>query len=206
MRRSPLTPDVRRLPEMKSLTLSRRLAYLAAAGVCLSLASHISSLFGHTGPLGPFAFVLHIGVFAVMFPAMLLGRRLTGQRDTSRGAGLASWSRLFSGCPAFARILLVAFAVYALINFFSLLPVPHPPPHEGFNPMSPADVRLFSGHWIVLYSVAFCILRSYSRFIVTPPVFQCTNGHSFAATKESCPQCGSPAQPTRAAPPKFNAV
>ena len=50
------------------------LSALAAVGLVLSAVSHFAAVLGIRGPLGDYAWVLHIGVFIVWLPTVLVAR------------------------------------------------------------------------------------------------------------------------------------
>ena len=61
----------------------------SAAGLVLSVISHICALRGVAGPLGDLTWLLHIGIFIVWLPAILAVQRLSGnvpRRDLWKAA------------------------------------------------------------------------------------------------------------------------
>lgn len=49
---------------------------LAWVGLVLSILSHLAGLLGSKGPLGDYAWVLHIGIFVVWLPTVLVSSRM----------------------------------------------------------------------------------------------------------------------------------
>jgi hypothetical protein len=125
---------------------------IAAAGFVLSLITHLMALIGKAPPGGGLVWGLHVGIFAVWIPTVLItNRKVQGvQRKVS-------WETAMLGCPTWMRRTLKVVFVYAIINFilFLLGTVGHPKP---VGPAPPSVVRGFSGHWMVFYGVAFSTL------------------------------------------------
>jgi hypothetical protein len=156
---------------------------LAAAGFLLSMCAHLASLFGTPLPGGNAVFGLHIGIFVVWLPAVLVAAR------TSRFAERKDfWKTALSGCPLWMRRGLYVLFAYAIVNFVLLMAVGM---HGDKSAVAPiARVRGFSGHWMVFYAVAFAILYS---AIHAPQLLRdrkCSNGHAVAPTAQFCPECG----------------
>jgi hypothetical protein len=81
-------------------TLLYPLVALSAVGLALSLISHIAALLGANGPLGDKAWILHIGIFVVWLPAILVMNRLT--REVPRKD---IWKVALRGCPEWMRYM-----------------------------------------------------------------------------------------------------
>jgi|SRR5271165_4660747 len=113
------------------------LIVLAGIGLALSILSHIAALFGKSGPLGKYTFLLHIGIFVVWLPAVLAARRLTSGFTVQQ-----SWSESLRGCQPWMRYALYGFFCYAFVNFVVL--TADAPPKGGSDIMAPATVRWFS--------------------------------------------------------------
>jgi len=163
---------------------------LAAVGFVLSVAAHISAVAGHPIPGGKAVWALHIGIFIVWFPTVLVAYRLT------RGAKRKDfWKVALAGCPKWMRIALYGIFAYAILNFisFMLVTVKHPqPPGEA----PPEVVRGFSGHWMVFYSAAFATLYSASVIGYSGLDRKCPNGHTVAVTAKYCDECGAELPPS----------
>lgn len=154
---------------------------LAAVGFILSVVVHVSALLGLPIPGGDAAWGLHIGIFVVWLPTVLVSTRtarFTNQKDF--------WKVALSGCPPWMRKALYLVFGYAILNFIIFI---FAMKYQAGVP-SAADFRGFSGHWMVFYGVAFAMLYSVRR---APQLLQdrkCVNGHSLSAVAQFCPECG----------------
>ena len=127
---------------------------LSAIGFLLSIVAHIASLLGVTLPGGKLVWALHIGIFVVWFPAVLVGYRLNGGRPHRDW-----WKNVLSGWPKWVRYVGNGLFVYGIINFILfILTTGSGPQPEGDAP--PSIIRGFSGHWMIFYGAAFAILMS----------------------------------------------
>lgn len=159
---------------------------LSAIGLGLSIAVHLSALFGVPNPLGSYAWGLHAGIFVVWIPTVLVAQRYTRdfkQRDF--------WRAALRGCPNWMRVMTMAFFGYAFVNFawfmasgFSRAPQKGPP--------GPAELRGFSGHWMAFYSAALATLYSATRITAVDDARRCLQGHAVGPLAKFCEQCGSP--------------
>jgi hypothetical protein len=124
--------------------------WIAAAGLVASVIVHVSSLFGLPQPFGAAAWGLHVGIFIVWVPAVLVAQKL------SRGARQADfWRAVLRGCPSWMRRVLYVLFAYTFINFFAGI---------ALGPESEADnFRIFSGHWMLFYFAAMAMLYSADR-------------------------------------------
>ena len=159
------------------------LTALSAFGLALSFVSHLASLLGGTGPLGGDAWVLHIGIFVVWIPAIFVSRALTKgvpQKDF--------WKATLRGCPPWMRWMVTLLFGYALLNFILLLASRTPAKSSG--PMTPWDVYLFSGHWMIFYAAAMATFYSAAHLDNASP--RCIQGHSVSPHAKFCDQCGQP--------------
>ena len=163
-------------------------ATISAVGLILSLISHLAALLGMTGPLGNRVWILHIGIFIVWFPAVLVAQRLT--RGTSQ-KGL--WKAALRGCPEWMRNMTYGFFGYAMLNFaIFMFTSPKGKPSDGF--MLPSEVRGFSGHWMAFYSAALAIHYSARRLWDTDWNPRCRNGHAISPFAKFCETCGEPVE------------
>jgi hypothetical protein len=129
---------------------------LAAAGFVASLAVHLLAFAGFALPGARLVWALHLGIFAVWLPAVLVANRLTRENG-----GRFSWKLVLSGCPLWmVRALYILFA-YTALNFVLLLIAVNSHPTPGGSPMTTV-VRGYSGHCMMFYGAAFAILYSYS--------------------------------------------
>ena len=163
---------------------------LAIVGFILSVAAHLSAIAGLPIPFGHAVWVLHIGIFVVWLPTVLVAYRLT------RGAKRKDlWKVALVGCPTWMRMALYGIFGYAILNFvlFMATTAGHPQP-RGDAP--PEVVRGFSGHWMVFYGAAFATLYSASVIGYSGMDRKCPNGHSVTITAKFCEECGAPLEPS----------
>ena len=126
--------------------------WIAAIGLALSLWVHIGAIMGLTVAPPALFGILHVGIFVVWVPTVLIARTFRGvnQRDFLKAAS--------QGAPAWARYCVYGFFGYAFLNFF--LFIAHPGERgQGVNPPA-VTWRGFSGHWMAFYSAALLILYS----------------------------------------------
>ena len=164
---------------------------LAAIGFILSVAAHIRAIEGLPMPGGKAVWALHIGIFVVWLPTVLVAHRFT------RGVNRKDfWKIALIGCPKWMRQVFYAIFGYAVLNFvyFMATTVNRPPSQNGDAP--PEVVRGFSGHWMVFYSAAFATL--YSAYVVGYSGMQrkCANGHVVPLTAKFCEECGAQLAPS----------
>jgi hypothetical protein len=151
---APLPPP-RSLPSLISSLLPIFIA-LSAVGLVLSLWVHLGALMGRRVAPEPFFWILHVGIFVVWLPAVLVSQRLVGTMNRND-----FWKIVLKNSPDWMRYMVYAFGGYAMVNFL-LFMVNAPKGGNGANP--PAVVwRGFSGHWMAFYSAALAILYSASR-------------------------------------------
>src|SRR5207302_3171464 len=118
---------------------------MAATGFVLSLATHLLALAGMAPPGGGLVWRLHIGIFAVWIPTVMISQRKA--RGLQRKA---DWKTVLAGCPPWmGRALQVVFA-YAVVNFILFIIGMSGQP-KPVGPAPPSVLRGFSGHWMVLY-------------------------------------------------------
>jgi len=110
----------------------------SAAGLVLSVISHVCALRGIAGPLGDQTWLLHIGIFIVWLPAILAAHRLS--RNVPRRD---LWKAALRGCRGWMRYGVYGLFGYAMINF--LIFTQAAGKHQGTGPMPPDVVRGFFG-------------------------------------------------------------
>lgn len=155
---------------------------LAAAGLFLSVAVHIAAILSVQVPGGNTVWGLHIGIFVVWLPTVLVFARM------SRFANQKNlWKVALSGCPVWMRRTLYALFAYATINFaFFMLSSGS----RGTGIASGTEIRGFSGHWMVFYGTAFATMYS---AIHAPQLLRerrCSRGHAVSPTAQFCSECG----------------
>jgi hypothetical protein len=131
------------------------LVWIAAVGLALSLLVHIGAVMGFNVAPFPLFVILHLGIFVVWVPAVLIAKTVRPAHQTD------FWKVALKGVPAWARYVMYGFFGYAFVNFF--LFIAHP--GERGQGMSPPAVtwRGFSGHWMAFYSAALLILYAEAR-------------------------------------------
>jgi hypothetical protein len=97
--------------------------------------------------------MLHVGIFVVFIPAILVAQRLVGS-----AARKDFWKAVLQWVPDWMRYMVYGFFGYALVNF-TLFMSQAPPNGGSGNP--PAVVwRGFSGQWMAFYLASMAILYS----------------------------------------------
>jgi hypothetical protein len=168
--------------------LLRPFMYLAALGLALSVMVHVLSLLGISFLLGDFSWVLHVGIFIVWLPAVLVANRVGKdfrQKDF--------WKAALRACPKWMKNLAYFFFGYAILNFalFFISDVPGGGLGSAGN-SSPANIfRGFSGHWMAFYAVAMAILYSAIHVAEHDQVRRCAKGHPVSPSAMFCEECGS---------------
>lgn len=162
-------------------------AVLAGAGLIASAVVHALSLAGTVFPitLPDSVFALHVGIFIVGFPTILVSNKIT-----ERSPRKDFWKVALRGAPKWVRIAVVAFLVYAVASM--LLSIIFPSltavdllPANGAGPLS--------AFWMAFYAAAAATLYSAANILRLDLVRRCTQGHPVVSpTAAFCEQCGSP--------------
>lgn len=156
---------------------------LSAIGLVVSLWVHLGAVMGRRVAPEAFFWMLHVGIFIVWLPAILVAQRLVGNLSRKD-----LWKVLLKDSPDWMRYMVYGFFAYAMVNFLAFM-TKAPSGGSGANP--PAVVwRGFSGHWMAFYSAALAILYSAARTVDTSP--RCTNGHVASPNATYCTRCGQP--------------
>jgi hypothetical protein len=116
---------------------------LSVIGLVLSLIVHIDAPLGLPQPLGPAAWGLHIGIFVVCVPGMIVASRIVGDDPKRKDAARRA-------CPGWMRWLTYGFLGYAVIDFLLFMAVS--PPRGAVDRAE--MLRGFSGSWMAFYSLA----------------------------------------------------
>src|SRR5438270_8806664 len=114
------------------------LLLIAGAGFLLSLTAHVLALFGIAMPGGGLVWALHVGIFVVWIPAILLSKR-----RLSNVPRKDQMNAMLGDSPVWMRRAVKILFVYALVNFllFIISMTGHPKPTEA---APPAVIRGFS--------------------------------------------------------------
>lgn len=181
------------MPFPRGLALLLPFMVLSALGLILSIASHIAALLGLPIPGGHLVWGLHMGIFVVWLPAVLVASRMARHGTRSH-----FWKLALSGCPAWARYALYGLFGYAVINFIpgisSTVNLAKEPGAAGLA----SEVRLFSGHWMVFYGAALATLYSAIKNPQWLKGRQCAQGHDVSPLDHVCPRCGAALEQPRA--------
>jgi hypothetical protein len=95
----------------------------AGCGLVLSLTVHILSFFGNQFGGNALFMGLHVGIFPLWIPIVLIAQKMSG------GARRKDfWKIALSGCPPWMRNMTYGFFIYAIVNFaiFIVLSMMHP--------------------------------------------------------------------------------
>lgn len=157
---------------------------LSLIGLVLSIFVHFASLLGFNLPDA--AMGLHIGIFVVWIPTVIVGNRLT--KNTPRND---YWKVALQGCPAWMKYMTYVFFGYAFINFALFFFGSFGVQANSTGDVSPSVLRGFSGHWMAFYSAALAMLYSGTR-ASQMQTRRCSNGHAVSLSAKYCEKCGLP--------------
>lgn len=167
--------------------LLRPLMWLAVAGFCASLLVHSLALFGLPSPFGSATWLLHIGIFVIWLPTVLVAQRL------AKGARQADlWKAVLRGCLPWVRTGVYVVGGYAMINF--VLFIIQTTAYARNNVPDIIEYRGFSGHWMAFYYVGAATLHSATRLGLNER--RCPRGHPASPFANYCDVCGTPLPPS----------
>jgi hypothetical protein len=155
--------------------------WLAAVGLVVSLWVHIGALTGRS--VSSAFWVLHVGIFLVWFPSVLIAQKLVGNASRKD-----FWKVMLKGAPDWMRYMVYVFSAYEFVNF--MISMSQASGGVRHTTASAADWRGFSGLWMVFYSAALAILYSAARMMESSP--RCASGHLAAPNARYCTRCGQP--------------
>jgi Protein of unknown function (DUF3592) len=155
--------------------------WLSGIGLAVSLWVHVGALMGRTVPSA--FWVLHVGIFVVWFPSVLIAQRLLG--NTRRKD---FWKVVLKGAPDWMRYMVYVSSAYEFVNF--MISMGQGSSGGRHTTTSAADWRGFSGLWMVFYSAALAILYSAAKTMDSSP--RCANGHLADPNALYCTRCGQP--------------
>jgi hypothetical protein len=157
----------------------------AACGLCLSLAVHILSFFGiQLG--GNALFVgLHVGIFPLWIPVVLVAQKLSGGAQRKD-----FWKIALSGCPPWMRYMTYGFFIYAIVNFIFFIAFLAPAGKQAGAIVPTAVWHGFSGHWMAFYSAGLAILTTAYNRGLSNLQRRCPNGHVIGWNDNYCATCG----------------
>lgn len=155
---------------------------LSALGFLLSAYAHVMALMHQPLIWGDSVWFLHIGIFVVWLPAVLVSQRIM-----RHGQQKDFWKIVLLGCPPWMRTAQHAIFGYAMLNFIYFIATA--PRDPGTN--DPTVIRGFSGHWLIFYGAAFTILYSARQRPDLLEGVKCDQGHSVDPLAEFCSACGT---------------
>jgi hypothetical protein len=164
-------------------TILKPLIALSAAGFVASLIVHLCALAGVPNPFGHAAWALHIGIFVVWLPAIIVTNMRIGKFAYKRND---FWKVALAGAPKWMQTMVKGFFIYAVINFafFIFRAVGKPQASIGRS----FELQGFSGHWMAFYSAGIALLYSATKRVES----KCANGHQASPVAKFCDQCGTP--------------
>jgi hypothetical protein len=157
---------------------------LSAIGLALSVVAHLMALASFELPGGQLIWSVHMGIFVVWIPTVLVSMRTTQYSNRKD-----FWKVALSGCPVWMRRAFYAFFAYGIVNFILFAVNIGSGRHPAGN-AAPSVIRGFSGHWMIFYAAAFATLYS---SIHAPQLLRerkCPKGHAVDPTAHFCPECG----------------
>jgi hypothetical protein len=167
-------------------TLLKPFIALSAIGLLLSIIAHVIALSGGQVPYGNYAWGLHIGIFIVWLPAVLVANKYAS--DFKRKD---LWKAALRGCPTWMRRTTYFFFGYAVLNFI-IFAVLMNNVGKTSTANNAAQFRGFSGHWMAFYSAALSILYSATKADSFDKSRRCRNGHHVSPLAKFCEECGAP--------------
>lgn len=157
---------------------------LAGIGFVLSLIVHLLVLFGYDLKLGNSIFFLHVCIFVVWLPAILVTSRTTANFKRKD-----FWKAALRECPLWLRYLVYGSFIYTFLQFFVFI---YFSTGQGTHSATdPVSLRSFSAGWMVFYSVAFASLYSGIKIMKRTDVRKCMNGHVVSDLANYCEVCGA---------------
>ena len=159
--------------------------WLAALGFITSACVHIGALLGIQVITQPM--LLGPGIFIVWLPTVLISKRLVKdfkQKDF--------WKAALRGCPDWMRKGVGILFAYAIINFaLFIINAPNGGHTQIHGPQTFAEIRGFTGHFMIFYAVAFASLYSAIQTAKSDPTLRCPSGHPVPPSAKFCEQCGA---------------
>jgi len=159
---------------------------LAACGFVLSAGAHCLALANAAIPGGNFVWGLHIGIFVVWVPTVLLSLGVTRNANKKD-----FWKVVLAGCPVWMRRALYVVFAYAVLNFIVFMASTMSQHSHPTGEAPPVVIRGFSGHWMVFYGAAFAVLYSRIHASRLYRNRKCPQGHAVSPLARFCPECGS---------------
>lgn len=170
--------------------MKKRFFYAAVAGFILGLIVHLAAVSGYDLSRDiPFVWILHVGVFIVFVPGIIYMRQnkayqqLAAEKQWRSGGVKQQFQVLFGGTPLWLRLTMVMMFVYAIVNFLLFMMSQHGVPdiregeyilhnhgeiirtitEEEYYHYRANELRGFSGHWLLFYSVSMGLLYPFDE-------------------------------------------
>ena len=161
----------------------------AACGLVLSLIVHLVTFVGiKPGPDALF-FALHVGIFPLWIPVVLIMMWTTGGSTAGWGRGWKMWDAVLAPCPPWMRYMTYGFFIYAIVNFAIFIAMAPTGKHAVGGPPN-VVWHGFSGHWMAFYSAGLAVLTAAYRRGLRNLRRKCPNGHVVSPLDRFCPDCG----------------
>jgi hypothetical protein len=174
----------------------------AACGLALSLVVHVLSFFIIPRGGNILFGALHVCIFPMWIPAMLISLKMSGGTIRYYGfrTSLAFLKQILSGCPRWMQLMTTGFFIYAIFNFIAFMFIVgfNHPPRQGVP--SSAVWHGFSGHWMAFYSGGLAIFTTAYRRGLSNLAPRCPNGHAVSPVDKFCAVCGKPVVTSSAGP------
>jgi hypothetical protein len=139
--------------------MKRILFFIALMGWVLSLLVNLSSYHTDISNEYPFVMFLHVGVFIVIIPTIVLLSTDDETKKLQLGSWpgriknpLKFWEIAFKNSPVYLSVLAGMCFIYTIASFII-----------NFGHSNVPTIRLFSGHWMAFYSIALAILYPFKR-------------------------------------------
>jgi len=132
-------------------------------------------------PFGYDPWPLHMGVFVVWLPTVLVAIKHT--RNIPRND---AWKVILRGCPDWMKNGFYVIFGYAILSFIVFIVYST----QSSSGNDASVVRGFSGHWLVFYYAAFATLYSELQLEKQDPIRRCRNGHVVELGDKYCRDCG----------------
>ena len=155
----------------------------AACGLGLSLIVHIPSFFGIALGGNTLFTALHLGIFPLWIPVVLIGRKMAGGGQRRNDF----WKAALSGCPVWMKYMTYFFFAYAILNLLWFIAHAPKGQHQGDDMIAHG----FSGHWMAFYAAGLAILTTAHRYGLSNLQRTCPFGHDVSWTDKFCPTCGA---------------
>lgn len=131
-----------------------------------------------------FFWLLHVGLFVVFFPAVMVAKQngmTSSRKDT--------WKIALRFAPPWMLYAFYSLFPYTFFNFFRGF-FTTAASHHRQGDSGVTEWRMFSGDWMLFYFCSLALL--YSGICSRTATGFCNNGHCFSSQYSKCPQCVEP--------------